>query len=67
MRFTAAIALIITCVYVSPAGSVQPEPDVRLEEAVKLAYEIGREDVVYETDDIGLVRLRMKDVEELIK
>lgn len=38
-----------------------------LKAAILTAYDQGREDYMYEVDDIGLVRLSLDDVERTIK
>lgn len=47
-------------------GVTQPKTNINYRDAVKVAYQMGSEERIYENDDIGVVRLSLNDIEDLI-
>jgi hypothetical protein len=39
---------------------------VNIPDAIRAAYEMGKQDAMFEADDIGLVRLTINDINQLL-
>lgn len=58
------IRLIFALTLLAPSPT--QESPYKVPDLIHAAYQAGIEDATYRTDDIGLVRLTLKDIEEAI-
>jgi len=65
MKYLTIIALLVSYTLGSYT-SEQASAGVSIEDAVRVAYKLGREDAMYKEDDIGFKRLTLKDIEGAI-